>query len=361
MGSPRPKCPNCGCPGGSTCTILSDDFARSDSTDLGSDWSEDAGDWSIASGQLATSSAGALAITTASRSSVDNYVVQAEISSGASIILDYDGTNWHEIRYSQSDGLFRLFRVAAGSPTFVSLMGFVATKPATVSPTICVEGSLLLLNYLTLRTNATITPFGGLKAGIGQTSGSVTADNFLYSYHRLDDSGCPYCSTDCITCTEDNESLTEYIVDLSEFALTNLATPSNACNRCPDIAGEYSIRYTTSCGWFYGELAYCDNGCILYGSPNSLCATDASLGVGMSLVEVVEGCLLEVGVNLFGVISPDESEPCDCPILAIKYRKTQATPFDMLNLNETLTLDVGDSINEVCGGTLPSTITVRSP
>ncbi len=47
-------CSSCCAPAG--CDYFTDEFTRADSTDLGDDWTEDTGDWSIASNMLTVSS-----------------------------------------------------------------------------------------------------------------------------------------------------------------------------------------------------------------------------------------------------------------------------------------------------------------
>src|SRR5678815_3898885 len=57
MGIPN-RCGNCGCepPGPPSCPCFTDDFNRADSTNLGSDWTETSGSWSISSNRLTLSS-----------------------------------------------------------------------------------------------------------------------------------------------------------------------------------------------------------------------------------------------------------------------------------------------------------------
>lgn len=165
-------------------TSFSDDFNRADSTDLGANWVEVSGDWSIVSNQLSPGSAGGTIILRAasSMSSNDNYA-QAAIAATASVshgvwcrgnsnissgyLWRNDGTSWN------------LFSVVGGSFTLIgtyataAVSGDVAKVQAVGSTVKAYVNGVERVSIVDTSVSA------GVNVGIrSESSGSIRWDNF---------------------------------------------------------------------------------------------------------------------------------------------------------------------------------------
>ena len=352
---------DCGCcgddppPGG--CTILSDSFDRDDSTDIGTDWDEVEGDWSISSNRLVVSGSG-IAATIAQRNIDSNYVVMALLVGGSRLIFDYvDEDNWHALQYnytSDSSASITVVKCTAGSVSTINTTSFnPSTKTGVPYDEIgirgCVLGDRVVVNYGTSVAGnsyvVAITPHGGLGAGVGSTGTAAEIDDFAFSYYVDHGDDCPYCLVNCATCAESGVTLPEYIVDLSGFSFAN-----DECDRCVEITGEYAVQYFSDCTWRYNEEGFCylGEGC-----------NPAALAIVLSLANFSGECYLVVTVRLNAIVNPDN--PCVSASFTSRYEKRipNTSSYDMVALNETLSL-ISDT-QTGCVGSFPATIAVRSP
>lgn len=339
------------------CTIAEDDFDRADSTDLGSDWEEVAGDWSISGNQATAAATDGLLMATAARDAhFAHYVVQGSLSDSGRLVFDYqDANNWHALEYLKSIGRVYLYKCEAGSVTYQQSIMLVNSPPTSITIRACVKGSSLIVNYGSSAAIATFTPFGGSRAGLGCASGSVTVDDFLFSYDRIDDPACPFCNANCTECANNSQTLTEYVVDLANFTFTSDNGPTD-CARCEEISGEYTAQaVSTACVWQYVEASYCGSGCT---DPD--CLPRADLLITLKLIQLGVGdCRLEVQVKL-QVSAALNCDTATCDVFTALYQKdTSGATFDMLNLNQTLNLISSTQTN--CIGSFPATIAVRTP
>jgi hypothetical protein len=124
---PKKNSPGCTCCG--DCTILEDDFDRADSTNLGADWEERVGDWSISGNAAVCASANSLMITTASNPDAlpEGYVAVVVSCNTASdlarVIIGYvDDNNYYfaQARFTATDSFLRVGRNNAGVISYLA-------------------------------------------------------------------------------------------------------------------------------------------------------------------------------------------------------------------------------------------------
>ena len=339
------------------CTIVQDSFERADSTDVGSEWLEVAGDWSISGNAVTVTATDGLLIAAATRATYfAHYLVDATLSDGGRLVFDYlDADNWYALQYLKGIGRVYLYQCSGGMVSFQDSLLTISSQPASISLRVCVNGSTLIVNRGTNAIVRTFTPFGGNRAGVGCASGSVTIDDFLFSYDRSDDPTCPFCNANCTTCADNSQTLTEYLVDLANFTFTS-NQGSNDCARCEAISGEFTVAATpTGCLWQYVEQDFCGSGCT---DPD--CLPLADLVITLKLIPLGSGdCRLEVRISLSINSAPNcDTATCDA-FVALYELDTSGASFDMLNLDATLNLISSTQTN--CAGTFPATISVRTP
>ncbi len=216
LGNPWP-CPGC-CQG---CEYFSDDFDRSDDTDLGADWTEVAGAWEIASNVLSTTSDDA--ICKCETDGVLSYVVRAVLKGGIAndefrILFNYTDDNNYS--YARVERTFttqvkvHLVSVSGGVHTVLkSSAGFnhnLSTESLGVQ--VCVHSDSAYVSTavggfgaLTARTSTAMETTTG-TCGVGTGTNSVTAvtfDLFSIQKHAVDLAGCPKCEGACNVCLDD--------------------------------------------------------------------------------------------------------------------------------------------------------------
>ncbi len=113
----------CSCCG---CAIIQDDFTRSNGTDMGTDWTEEAGSWEISTNRAATASSDAILVH-GTAITVDDFVVQASVSSSsgnpsARLYVREDADNYICGEYKWDSGvslwILKIFeRVGGGAET----------------------------------------------------------------------------------------------------------------------------------------------------------------------------------------------------------------------------------------------------
>lgn len=205
-------CSNC-CPTG--CVIDEDDFDRADSSNLGSDWTEVAGDWEIASNELSISAAAnAIATHNTPWPGGDVYfavwteVTVATTGDEARVICAYtDQNDYVYAVYSPVDascGVLELWEVVGTLHTKLAeaqLDGAVAGVAATLQVCYVSNASVIhayarlkLDNFRYVVVDDEATAQSGLYSGVGTKtcSGTVTFDDFKF-YSSDYDAGCDYC------------------------------------------------------------------------------------------------------------------------------------------------------------------------
>ncbi len=209
-------CPSC-C--GISCIYFEDNFDRSDDTDLGSDWTEVAGAWEIASNVLSTASDDA--ICKCETDGTLDYVVRAALKGGSTsdefrVIFDYDDdANYKYARITRpTESTTRAFFVSVVTGTHT----VAATSTAwthnlgttTLYVQICVGSDDARISTGVTADFANVRPRLGVfsfstssgTCGVGTGTNGVTAVTFdQFSIQRALSSPphdeCPECECEC--------------------------------------------------------------------------------------------------------------------------------------------------------------------
>lgn len=195
-----------------TCTICTDNFDRTDGTDIDTGslcgWTEDSGSWDINSNKLRCTSAGIAVNDTTHPDGDSTMIVEVdftETTAGATVdvIAGYvDNTHFFYVRYNV---------VAAGATTIelryknggsdTQLDSRTLSSPTILTSTtytakICVGPNGFIAGYLngTCHVNSTPQTVTGTQCALRSSSGTTTFDNLTFSKS--------YQSTDAPTCTK---------------------------------------------------------------------------------------------------------------------------------------------------------------
>lgn len=337
------------CCGGTVCEILVDNFNRADSTNLGSDWTETSGSWSIASNQL---SGNGLCLTVPERAdSSVYYTVSAYIQWLGRLYFDADGAgNYHYIENGRS-GTFLSFGNQSGVIADYTLVNTSTDRDIKV----CVDGSTLYINYydnsFTNLKVRTFTPNDGLKAGLGSAFSRVY-DNFEYKVHTAGCSECTgeeaECSSGC--CSEQPPA--DIVIDLGTSFLSN-----SGCSTCTGIAGEYTLSAIGDCIWYYEEAMSCT---MCNGNDGPTCIGDSLLRMTLTLGVCAWELRIEYGDD-FGITNPDCGTGGDigCRTDEAIYKLTMSNPTNCATLDDSMT-KFSTSGSNACTGTWPTTIGIAA-
>ncbi len=199
-----------------TCVYFSERFARADSSDLGSDWTEVSGAWSISSQELVVSSQNAICkCNEANPQNTPEVVVDIDVTHGTAegdwvrVIVDYqDSDNY----YFADSGLFsankslRLGKRVAGVETILKESGITARSPEKIrvmfGQVFCIttwdeDG----LNPWMIITDEPVAPTTDRVAlGAGEINEEVAFDNLVLRLHNETNSACPGCQYPCTRC-----------------------------------------------------------------------------------------------------------------------------------------------------------------
>ena len=228
----RRKC----CCGG--CTYFTDDFDRSDSSDLGSNWTEEAGSWSISSSNLVTASSNAIALCTQRASgSWFDYVIAATISGtdGDHVRIYFSGTNYVDIWWYSG------YTVCTAGSTTKYVSG------TQNSFKMCVHEDHIIFGTPDFAFSANIvstTTEAGV--GTGAISGTVTVSSFSLSTYDESSAAC-FCSLPCNQCTDSPP--TEISVTLT--GVGNGSGTGECSNCCPDFNDTFILHADSTCSWGY--------------------------------------------------------------------------------------------------------------
>lgn len=255
--------PGCGC----CCKLLSDDFARSDSTDLGANWTETAGSWSIASGELVTASSAAFCEATVAVP-VNNGVhisVTAEASASTStarVIVNYqDANNFNFVEVRFGTGAYlRLYERSGGTDTLLNSQGKTLAINTPTTLVVCYFDGILSASQGGSTRSAVVNFDGGsFGVGSGANVGNIIFDNFVAT--KISDN-CEECEAQpCIQCCK-NDTWNVYIPPDTFGGGSSEGGPFPcACTvaQCGDVLNDntFVLERTGSCAWAYEE----DIGC----------------------------------------------------------------------------------------------------
>lgn len=187
------------------CPLLSDDFNRADSTNLGADWTEISGAWEIASNQLKIPGGGSAFVQSVKEHATAyvNISVQVKADTAgdqARIILDYtDASNFHfaQVQFG-AGGHLRIYSRSGGADTQLNSVAIAPAINTLTTFTVCTSdsGRLLAVCGNLISAPVTLTGAGKFGLGTGTCAGNIFFENFAAS--KTDDC-CPKCSVQCST------------------------------------------------------------------------------------------------------------------------------------------------------------------
>ena len=329
----RGSCPDCK---GSTCLLLSDSFTRSDSTDLGCNWTETSGSWEIIGQELSTSSSPAQVTTTMTnfRPGFDiiggtfrfgtSFFDSTAVGDVARMMVDVDGSNSHALQITCGTGSgppYATVELLKGT-TVLATVVWVIWPGVDWNFSVCLQDGYIEadIHYISggsaagqLHLDAATTPYGGDKVALGTGSGNnsiVQFDYFTWQRARNpDDLDCPSC------------------VD-----------PVPGCDSCVDGFSPNKIKLVVS--GFSAGTEECDiNGTwILDRVSPCLYSINADIGVGVCLERWFTVELGHDGTNYFISIHHGRSESlepdllCPCSSDYTYWKRDFHTAVDCLNL-----------------------------
>lgn len=245
-------CPNCGC---AQCSIATDNFNRSDSTSLGSSWTEVLTDAEISSNALLLTNARALVVHTTNHpdavagvggNSRISVVVTPNTGGGdieSRVIVAYeDSDNYLFAAYFEGDTecpWFRLGKRDGGSESWLTEERPLDTLSTSRTMYVCWEHGTLLSAHIGngagwpdkvyLEAEVTNGPEGdqvGLEFSAG--AGSVKFDDFDWQRHKSDSqTTCPECLAPCLVFEDASPSDDCHWDDESGILVGNHFNPQN--------------------------------------------------------------------------------------------------------------------------------------
>lgn len=190
----------CCCASTPSCTIFADDFNRADDTDIGSDWTEVSGDFSIASNKLSITATTSAKVTTTVSHSASAITLAAEVTSSSSgdEVRLYIGSNYAEVVFSGGSGSLNV----NGDSTAPGKVTVTLTAGMTYTMTFCIsEAGQLVATINGQKAYKGVSPASsGVSFGIGTGSthaGTATFDTFT---SQVVSSDCESCFS-CEPCT----------------------------------------------------------------------------------------------------------------------------------------------------------------
>lgn len=232
----NPGCNASGACGCATCDIGSDDFNRSDDTNLGSAWTEESGSWAVSSNQLVCSSAGTIKFNTPHPDGFTTTIAQVEFShttSGSSIdviVARVDSSNYYYARYVVGSNQIQIRRCNAGTHSTLGSTSITINTGTTYTAKVCCSATVIhaYLNgtvRLTVDNLSTAGTYTGLSAN---GSGTATFDNWLVKKNWKQGSAesCDKCSN-LVSCGISGcaPGYWQVVVDSGTYAGTYLVYP----------------------------------------------------------------------------------------------------------------------------------------
>jgi hypothetical protein len=356
------------------CRVLNDDFDRDNSTDLGNNWTEASGDWSILSNGLKNAaSSGGIALCDSPHPMGECEVVARVTWTGGSLaaegglVTNYvDANNYsYAVITRKAPGVgdtLEIYNVVGGAAATLEAGPLDIDDPATPTLTVCHANNILTAEVNGYRLSAQVDGTGDQVGVWSEPAGaqSNTFDNFTFWRHQNEHlKRCPECKhvTEDACCTESEDF---YVVDLGAGGLTD--TIYTACSFCDDIAGEFLVERAPSggndCIWEYsGNLTQCDcdnsdEDCDEPGYPGTV-----DIDIEVTRYVSGDGCKWRVTVAATWNCSPNGIDPCGGP--SATYHSAEVTTDDQDDLPVTLTLSASSTTR--CGGAWPATIIVETP
>lgn len=241
-------CPECGTP---DCYVATDDFGDTTSiTDLGSGWTETAGDSSIAAGELVLPS-GASISPTFSRALPFVMEIAAEIDDGEmlKVLVDYtDASNHHrvELEYDGTDIILRLYARAGGTDTLKSSMTLPLFYGSSVILWVCVtDSSVGAKAYADVSGPTKYFAVADQEATPASTAvvieaagGQIELTSWGWQKHREENESCPVCAH-CLNCSDPGNPPRVFEIVISGLSYRD----AFRCADCEDLNGTYYAEY----------------------------------------------------------------------------------------------------------------------
>lgn len=269
------------------CDIAADDFNRADSTNIGSQWTEHAGDWEIASNNLNVDEVGLVRNHAVSPYGTENQVVRAKIVDYAAgkkyrlvVQLNSAGTDYYYGEWHYVDASNMYFRLGSSSGVIAELGPETPIPEETECAVWVTEGGQLCMADTSSRMTECVTSktgeYTGLAAG---SSDGATFDDFAFEAHKTDNPTCTACDCSCDGWCVINE----------------LTGTFEEINECPGMDGA-EVTLTNAGpskfgdGWLMAAPVLCGGG--LGGSENisiKLNCAGGSVGVEDFLMDIDAG------------------------------------------------------------------------
>lgn len=266
------------------CSILTDGFTRSDSTDVGSKWTEAAGDWSIATNRLSISdtSARLIAVTPSTQTAVKYSVSVKGGTDGniARIIFDYvdvDNYKFVQVVFG-AGGTLRIYERVAGTETSLKSTSVNVSSASFFTWIVCITSGGGV--YSQIDGNMVNKPSVGvtnLEFGLG-TGGTVSGAILFDTYRAyVVSQECEQCAAGCSNCYGD-EGPAEWLVSIP----AGFWTAANCTlAKCEEVEGDFICGYVSGCLWRYDFDDTCWRSLSV--------SIDISGGVGLATVTLLSG------------------------------------------------------------------------
>lgn len=232
----------CCCHHVSRCLLTVDDFDRADDTDIGSDWTEEAGNAAISGNALLVDTDNSQIIATQSNTDGPNTEITVSLTLGSSSATARVFLGW------ASTTSYLYATVSATAITVGGTTGGSTTKATTIVPgtvyqlVLCLNGAVLVgrINGVEARKDSLSAP--GTEHGLGTGTASVTFDNFVA---RRVSEPCAECTSSvtvgpCTHC-EENQVALRWALDISGVG-------NGTCTDCTDLNGQWNSGIIGSAG-----------------------------------------------------------------------------------------------------------------
>ena len=261
------------------CVYFTDAFTRDDSTDLGDNWTEVAGDGAISSGELVTSDSDALfRCEQAHPDEVLPHVVMVKITAanegdqakvGCSYV-DEDNYYFAILTWGAAGpyGTLKLYKRAAGvetqlGVTKVILLGAgdsVWVRLTIDANSVCIQTSPNVDSYVDRTYGPGTAASDKGFVGTGSIASEVQFDDFKMVRHNVTDGSCEHCG--CFNCQGG-------AIEGIQVAIAGLAASSSGCTDCSDclsfngtwqLINSYTLHcsgYTTCVWWTELDTPIC--------------------------------------------------------------------------------------------------------
>ena len=244
------------------CRLLRDDFNRTAGTDLGANWTETAGQWTLESpSRLATDDTSAIVLSTTSSSAV-GIAVTAKGASGDKIrlIAGYqNASNYFYAEFTWGSGTISIYERSGGSDTLLQTGTEFGTLTANEYARIyfCSDGSGTFVARTTSGGGLNVGASGSTPTGSQYGLGTGTTNGGSVEFSRFESYVISAACEDCNRCCSQNDETDQYEVDLGAGGLTNVN-----CTNCAAVAGVFVLtRVGAPLQWQYENTNFCAQSC----------------------------------------------------------------------------------------------------